>query len=327
MKLPDILETEIIEKLQNTNLKDLKFKASDLSTKYMNDERKGQTLLSTYQDAIVYSVMRMPATYAAVRKILEQIESNLYEINSYMDVGAGTGAATWAVNDMLNVKKVTCIEREDAMQRLGKELMQKQEDLRETKWINLDVVKQDLPVKADLIIASYMINEIREEERLQVVEKLFNNTNKILIIIEPGTPAGFGNIRRIQKYAIDGNIKILAPCIGQTICQLPEDDWCHTTVRISRNKYHKYLKSGTAPYEDEKFSYIVLTKTSNIGNENMTKNIESRILRHPIIEKGKVTMKLCDNGEITERTITKGEKDLFKEAKKKDCGDMLILRS
>lgn len=59
----------------------------------------------------------------------------------------------------------------------------------------------------------------------------------------------------------------------------------------------------------------------------MTKNIESRILRHPIIEKGKVTMKLCDNGEITERTITKGEKDLFKEAKKKDCGDMLILRS
>ena len=38
-------------------------------------------------------------------------------------------------------------------------------------------------------------------------------------------------------------------------------------------------------------------------------------------------MKLCSNGEITERTITKGEKDLFKEAKKKDCGDMLILRS
>ena len=28
------------------------------------------------------------------------------------------------------------------------------------------------------------------------------------------------------------------------ICSLPENDWCHTTVRIERTKIHKLLKDG-----------------------------------------------------------------------------------
>ena len=48
---------------------------------------------------------------------------------------------------------------------------------------------------------------------------------------------------------------------------------------------------------------------------------ESRILRHPIIEKGKITLKLCEKGNIKEKIITKKDKENFKKAKKKNCGD------
>ena len=48
---------------------------------------------------------------------------------------------------------------------------------------------------------------------------------------------------------------------------------------------------------------------------------ESRILRHPIIEPGKITLRLCTNGNIEEKIITKKDKENFKIAKKKKCGD------
>ena len=77
---------------------------------------------------------------------------------------------------------------------------------------------------------------------------------------------------------------------------------------------HKLLKNADLPYEDEKFSYIAISKES-------CDNFGIRILRHPIIEKGKITLKVCHNGNIEEMVITKKDKELFKSMKKKKCGD------
>ena len=282
----------------------------------MKQERTGDTLLNTEIEALAYAIMRMPATYGAVyttlKNTLERIDSN---IQSVLDIGAGTGAATWAINDLLKSNNIRCFEREQVMLELGKSFMSQNPELRDVSWEYADIVKDNLDVKADLVITSYMLNEIKPEERNKVIHKLIESSNHIIVIIEPGTPEGFKNIKQVQKITIENGLHIVAPCTFQGICPLSDDDWCHSIVRMERTKLHKLLKNAELPYEDEKFSYIVISKESY-------DNSGIRILRHPIIEKGKITLKVCHNGNIEKMVVTKKDKELFKNVKKKKCGDL-----
>lgn len=315
MKIPELLENAIEQKIKNVKLAELKQCANNLSEKYMKQERTGDTLLNTEIEALAYAIMRMPATYGAVytalKNTLERIDSN---IQSVLDIGAGTGAATWAISDLLESNNIRCFEREQVMLELGKSFMSQNLELRDVSWEYADIVKDNLDVKADLVVTSYMLNEIRPEERKNVIHKLIESSNQIILIVEPGTPEGFKNIKEVQKIAIENGLHIVAPCTFQGICPLPDDDWCHSIVRMERTKLHKLLKNAELPYEDEKFSYIAISKEK-------CDNSGIRILRHPIIEKGRITLKVCHNGNIEEMIVTKKDKELFKSVKKKKCGD------
>lgn len=318
MQIPQLLETSIENQIKNIKISELKKHAQNLSDKYMKEERTGKSLLSEEIEAISYSIMRMPGTFGAITTALKhslKLMPNT-KIDSVLDIGAGTGAATWALNEYLSPSKITCIEREQAMRTVGARLLEYNNEIKNVEWINSDITNCDFPKEVDLIIVSYMINELKQEERKKLIEKLLKIKSKLILIIEPGTPEGFKNIKNIQEQIIEKGKHILAPCTAQSVCNLPEDDWCHTTVRIERTKLHKMLKDGDAPYEDEKFSYIAITEET-FQTEN------SRILRHPIIEKGKITLKLCTKGNIEQKIITKKDGEVFKQAKKKKCGDEL----
>ena len=302
MKIPDLLESAIEKEIQGIKITELREIAQKLSNRYMNEKRAGQSLLSKEKEALAYSIMRMPATFCAVKTALNHTLSIAENCNieTVLDIGAGTGAATWAVSELINLKKIVCLEREEAMRNVGQALMKYNENLEKVEWINKDIKNTNIAQGADLIVSSYMINELKQEERKKVIQKLLELDSKIILIIEPGTPEGFKNIKEIQKTALEQGAHIIVPCTSQKVCKLPENDWCHTTVRVERNKIHKLLKSGEAPYEDEKFSYIAISK-ENLGTA------KSRILRHPIIETGKITLKLCISGNIEEKIITKKE--------------------
>ena len=318
MKIPDILENAIEEKLNHVKLTELKQYASQLSEKYMYRERTGDTLLNTEIEALAYSIMRMPATYGAVytalKHTLERIDCN---IQSVFDIGAGTGAATWAISELLDTKNMRCFEREPVMLELGKSFMSQNPNLKDILWDYMDIIEDNLDVKADLVVTSYMLNEIKPENRKDVINKLINSSNQIILIIEPGTPEGFKNIKEVQKIAIENGLHIIAPCTFQGVCPLPDEDWCHSIVRMERTKAHKALKNADLPYEDEKFCYIALYK-------GKIQNKESRILRHPKIESGLIRLKVCNkDSSINEVTITKRDKELFKKAKKSKAGDIM----
>ena len=317
MKIPELLENAIEEKLNHVKLTELKQYASQLSEKYMYRERTGDTLLNTEIEALAYSIMRMPATYGAVYTALKHtLEKIDFNIQSVFDIGAGTGAATWAISELLDTKNIQCFEREPVMLELGKSFMVQNPKLKDISWQYMDIVKDDLDVKADLVVTSYMLNEIKAEERESVINKLINSSNHMILIIEPGTPEGFQNIKEVQKIAIENGLHMIAPCTFQGVCPLPDDDWCHSIVRMERTKVHKLLKNAELPYEDEKFSYIAISKEKY-------DNSGSRILRHPMIEKGKITLKVCHDGKIEDMIITKKDKELFKMVKKKKCGDLI----
>lgn len=314
MKIPYELEESIETELENIKLSELKDVAKQLSNRYMNETRQGQSLASKKIEILAYSIVRMPATFGAISKAIEEtLQRYNTNIETALDIGSGTGAGEWAILNSIDIKNITCLEREKEMCILAQKLLQHNKCI---KWKEQDISKNKIEDRADLVIISYIINELEEEIKERIIRNILDSFNKIAIFIEPGTPEGFYNIRKIQKMALEKNLNIVAPCTSQEECKLPQDDWCHSIVRVERNKIHKFVKDADVPYEDEKFSYIAISK-DKIDNSG------ARILRHPNISSGFIKVKLCANGNIEEKTITRKEKELFKKVKKLKCGDLI----
>ena len=320
MELPIELRSLIEEKLEGINIKELQISSEQVSLKYRDEGRAGKRLVTEETEALAYAAVRMPATYGAIYTSLKNtLEIYNPQIASVLDVGAGTGAGTWAVSSLVDFKEATCLEREDVMMNMGKFLMQESgiHQLENVKWEKFDLVNSELNQKADLVICSYVLNELSEADRKQALEKLWKATNKILLIIEPGTPSGFAEIKELRESLKEFGGSIIAPCPNTDKCLITENDWCHATCRVSRTKIHKLLKNGDVPYEDEKFSYIAVSK------EKIEKEDFARVLRHPKIESGKITLQICTKDGIGEKVITKKDKELFKIARKVGCGDKI----
>ena len=321
MQLPNLLEYAIEKETEKYNIKDLKESALNLSKRYMDKNRTGDTFLKTDLDVISYSVIRMPATYSAIKTCLEKIKELIdFEINSLLDIGSGTGAAEWAALECFDINDIVCLEREKTMRDLSKKYFSYSEEFKNIKFIEADILNENLNISKDLCILSYMINELSEENRLKVIDKVLNCTNKVLLIVEPGTPEGFENVRKIRDYVFENGYEIIAPCTNfNGRCDITVGDWCASNVRVQRTKIHKYLKDADVGYEDEKFSYIAINMSKTKLNFN---NDLKRILRHPKIQNGRVEVKYCLQGEIKEEIITKKNKDEFKKIKKRNIGDI-----
>lgn len=317
MELPNELKLAIERQTVGVPQSKLRTASENISIKYRNETGAGKRLVSTEIDTLAYAIVRMPATYGAVSSALSySLEFNNPGIKTVLDVGAGMGTATWAIESTIDtVERITCIEREPAMISFGKTLMKDSPSLlAKAEWICCDMRDLRLTQKFDLVVASYALGELSDMDREKVIEKLWSFTNKLLLIVEPGTPLAFSNLRMERSQLINAEASVVAPCPHSDTCPLPNDDWCHFTCRISRSRLHKQLKGGDAPYEDEKFAYLAVARDSIQTNS-------SRILRHPLIESGRITLKLCTRNGIETKSVTKKQKDSFKVARKAKCGD------
>ena len=321
MELPIILKQELEKLLQATKQKNLKDISQNLTKAYKTQKATGKKIVTKKEEVITYANVRMPATYGAVCYAIEHTKQLVDEkIETLIDVGAGTGAASWAVTSFIDVKSITCYEREEEMISLGKKLMKVADNnLNQAKWIRLDIAENKIEEKADSVIASYSLNELTEEKRKKVIENLWNITNKILIIIEPGTPKAFEEILEIRENLINKGAKVIAPCSHAKKCQIKKgEDWCHFSCRIQRSSVHRKIKNAELPYEDEKFMYIAFSKV------NIEKQEYQRIIDRPKIEKGYIKLKLCTKDGIENKVITKKDKEVYKNAKKSKWGDIIM---
>ena len=92
-------------------------------------------------------------------------------------------------------------------------------------------------------------------------------------------------------------------------------DWCHFSVRIPRGKYHRRAKEAALPYEDEKYSYLVISKTPHPP-------LGDRIIKAPIVKTGHVILDLCtQNGQLERRIVSKSEGTPYTQARDKEWGD------
>ena len=327
MELPFELRTAIEKQTEGMSLSKMKKIAEDLSIRYRKQSGKGKRLLVEEEEAAVYSSVRMPATFGAVFSALNYVlECMNLEAHTLLDVGAGTGAAAWAADTLLELDSITCMEREPAMQKIGKSIMQQGSSvLQRAEWISGDLVSDNI-LQADLVVASYILNELLGEDFLRSIDKLWHAAQELLLIVEPGTPQGYKRLRMAREYLLSKGADIAAPCPHSMECPMPpavfslkSNDWCHFTCRIARSRLHRLLKDGEAPYEDEKFSYMAFTKGE-------AKKVLARVLRHPYTGKGQISLEVCKTEGIIETAmIRKKDKEMYKAAKKVRCGDSIAL--
>ncbi len=317
MELPYALLHAMEELASHCSTTDLQKAAQRLSERYRDSKRSGQPLLSDRTEAAAYAISRMPATYGAVYSALSwAMEHTDCHPASVLDVGAGTGAATWAACQLFDMETVTCVEKENSMKQQGQALMANS-DLQNVQWLSGDITSGKLPCSADLVMTSYVLNEVSPEQQPAAVKTLWDATKELLLIVEPGTPAGFEELRRIRQLLLDMGAYMVAPCPGACTCPIGGEDWCHFTCRIPRTKLHRQLKGGEAPYEDEKFCYLVLSRQP-------VTPCTHRILRHPVIETGRVTLELC-SAQGKEKIMLRKKDAAYKQARKADHGDSLTL--
>ena len=308
MNLPLDLKLQLELLLDGYSLKELKNIASSIIEQYKNGSEKGNDLINSELASKVYAVYRLPATYSAFSDALKHtVELYNENIDSVIDIGAGSGAASLAVSHLLpSIKKYTLLERNKYMMEIGK-------SLHNFDYINYDLSKDNLDINADLVISNYVLNELDQNNRINAINKMWNMTNKMMVIVEPGTPEGFQIIREIRDYIISIGGYIVSPCPHMNVCLNP---WCHFSTRVSRSKLHKDLKGGDAPYEDEKYCYIAFSK-------NEITPCKQRILRHPQINPGFVELEVCTKEGTKQIKYSKKDKEKFKAARKSNAGDQI----
>lgn len=317
MNIPNELKEAIEKELLGIKHKEVVEESQRISKRYRENDGKGRKLVTKQSEAIAYAISRMPSTYCAVYSALAQSLRNYdKEIKTVLDVGSGTGAATWAVENLTNANQITCLEREKEMRNIGIKLMEGQLSFQNVKWQEFDLIKEEITKNADLVVTSYVINELTEEDRKRAIIKMWNATNQILLIIEPGTPEGFKHILEAREILLNEGASIIAPCAHQNECGIEKDDWCSFYVRVARTGIQRQAKKGELGYEDEKFSYMAFSKMP-------VKRCDSRILRHPQINSGHVKVKLCTENGIEEKIYSKKDGEVYKRIRKLDAGETL----
>lgn len=298
MEIAENLKTALKLESENLKINSLKVNAVGISENYRKTIKKS---ISNKKDVLAYALSRMPATYCAVYNSIKQTINNITILPKTMvDIGAGTGSATFAVNELLNLENITCLEYETEMLNLGQKLVSCDDKLSKlTTWEKFDLLKNKEIPTADLLISSYVLNELPEEVHIKIVDKLWKSTNNLLIIVEPGTPKNFEQIKKIRNFLIEQGANLIGPCTHKKECPIINGDWCHFTVRVERSKIHKMLKNGDSPFEDEKFTYLAFSKLESV-------QAKARVLRHPQFMPKVVTLKLCQNdGKICTVKIPK----------------------
>ena len=88
----------------------------------------------------------------------------------------------------------------------------------------------------------------------------------MLLIVEPGTTAGWQRILDARAQLIADGAHILAPCPHALACPIAQPDWCHFSARVARSRVHRLAKEAEVPWEDEKFIYLAASRTPAVAH-------------------------------------------------------------
>jgi ribosomal protein RSM22 (predicted rRNA methylase) len=344
--LPPALVAALDAALEGVSRNDLAARAAAQTATF----RGGGTSrpITSQLDALAYGLARMPATFAANAAVFARLAEAMPDFApaSLLDVGAGPGTASWAAASRWpSVKMVTMVDHNPALRALARRLADSE------PMLTADIVAGDAGTDgahADLVVASYVLAEMAEADAVRTARDLWPRAEQALVLIEPGTPAGFRRIRAARAALIEAGAHVAAPCTHDNACPMAGSvgasrsdnqisvgasrsdnqisvgasrsdnqisDWCHFSQRLPRRRDHMQLKAATVPFEDERYSYVALTR-------DVPPPRTARILSPPLEEKPGLAFELCDKGGRSGRFVPARDRDEIRRVRRKGWGDL-----
>ena len=310
----------ISEIINNKKLSDIKKDYKEISSKYRAEKINSSAVVSTDKQALSYLSSRMGETSVIIDDVFSKLNYLIdinEEINSVLDLGSGTGSVFWALDNFASKLDITAVEMQESMIKYSK-LLSKNLDFN-IEYLNADVTSSKVKglKNFDLVIESFMLNEMKESDRRITLDLMCEKSNKYIVLIEPGTPNSYEKMMKDREYLLSKNLKLLSPCPHKEKCGL-KDDYCNFSVRVNRTKESRRIKDATLNYEDEKYFYLIFSKV-DVGL-----NINSVVLRKPVYRKNLVELKLCNkDSSVMQTIVTKNNKESYQKSKKLKHGDLV----
>lgn len=321
--LPRELRESLHQLSQGYAPQELNQAVADLSARYRDEAPDGTPIARSSEDVAAYAAYRFPATYAAIVATLRSLEEQQegWSPRTLLDLGAGLGAGLWAATQVWpDLERLTAIDAQLAMISAGRELARiaTHDALRSAQWIRADLQHAELPGQHDLVLIAYVLGEIGPAHMDVILDRAWRATGDALVIVEPGTPAGYRRVKHARDFLRSRGGFSVAPCPHEPPCDVSEDDWCHFSVRLPRSKMHRSVKGAELSYEDEKYSYVAMSRTP-------AARPYSRILRHPQVRKGHIYLQLCTPQGVRTIVVSKRDRELYSRARKSSWGDIFEL--
>lgn len=271
-------------------------------------------------DPASYLVARLPATFAAVARVLEEIKARRPDFRplQLLDAGCGPGTASWAAHEAWpDLGQVTLLDHAPAMLSLATDLAKDGPAvLTMARQVTGQIERPPEGVSADLTIAAYALAELPLARITEVAHALWSACSGMLALVEPGTPEGFARILAARRELLARGAVPVAPCPHDGACPMTGTDWCHFRVRLPRSRAHMHAKAATVPFEDEPFSYLVVARAG-------TPSGGGRIVGPPAHGKPGIGFRLCEDGRLEARQIARRDAAAYREARKLGWGDLL----
>ncbi len=317
--LPPDLQAGLDRLAEGVSRKVLSERAAAISQAYRAGGSSAATIRSR-DDALAYVMARLPATFAAAAAVLAAVKeaAPAFAPQTLLDVGAGPGTAAWAAMACFaGVREIHLVDENRYLRELALDLLAASGEppLRGADYRH-GAARQRLPdAAADLVIASYFVGEVPDDQLLSVADVLWSKAHDTLVVIEPGTPAGFARVRALRSHLIGQGGHVLCPCPHDNDCPLTGDDWCHFAQRLNRSRDHRHVKGAALPFEDEKFSYVALSRRRAAASAN------DRVLAPPHVTKVRIRTKLCTAHGLIADDASRRDRDAYKMRKSWRWGD------
>lgn len=319
-ELPAALAAAADALMEGASRRDLAERSAKVSSTY----RAGGTSASAIggaADATAYVISRLPATYAAVAAVLEEIGEAAPDFapRSLLDAGAGPGGASWAVLEAWpDVERAVLLDSSPVFLDMAKRLAASGPAV----LARADALRGDLTApgegwpKAELVVTSYALAEIAPARLGAAVDGLWAACEGVLAIIEPGTPAGSARVLAARERLIAAGGVVLAPCPHDGACPMAAPNWCHFAQRLPRRRDHRLAKGADAPFEDEKFAYVAVARPQIERTERV-----ARILAPPRAAKPGLDFELCGPQGLEKRFVAKRDRAAFADHRRLRWGN------
>ena len=315
------LREALARSLRGHSERDLARATEALVRRYRSVAPAAAPILATDVLVAAYAAYRMPATHAALARILGEVGGCGLTPRRMLDLGGGTGAAAWAAAAAFDtLEAITVLDHVDEALRLGRQLVEDApSDVLRGAAFERAVAGRWPQLDADLVTVSYVLSELDEAAQARLVSDAMERGG-VVVVAEPGTPDGYARVLRVREAMTTAGWTLLGPCPHSADCPLRQGDWCHFAVRVSRSAEHRRLKGGELSFEDEKYSWVAAAAPGVVGCGPAA----ARILRHPVKRKGLVEFQVCrTDGTAGREVVSKRDAVRYRRARDAEWGDVL----